>query len=185
MPAQTLFLATDIFGHTPELQALARDIGGRVRILSPYGDERPRFASEVEAYAAFMARTSVENYAEEVAQALANASPALAVGFSVGATALWLALARTGGPGVRSSVLYYGSRIREHQGLRPGGDVRLVFAATEAAFDPAELVAELRAQGLAAETLPGTAHGFMNRLSAGFDACVYDSEIKRLRGLLA
>jgi hypothetical protein len=81
-------------------------------------------------------------------------------------------------------VLYYGSRIREHQGLRPAGDVRLVFAEQEAAFDPAGLVEVLRARGIAAELLPGTAHGFMNRLSQGWDATAYLAEIGRLRGLI-
>ena len=189
MIAQTILLATDIFGHTPEVQSLARDLasnrGGRVRIVSPYGDDRPRFASAVEAYAAFTARTGLEQYAQTLAQELKATSPDLAVGFSVGATALWVALAGLPKPFTGRAVLYYGSRIREHLDLRPAGDVRLVFAEQEASSAPAKLVATLQARGMAAELRHGTAQGFMNQLSQGWDATAYAVEMQRLRGLLA
>ncbi|MDQ7835826.1 MAG: hydrolase [Humidesulfovibrio sp.] len=189
----TILIATDIFGHTPEVQALARDLTNgrdvRARVVSPYGShnggERPRFSSEVEAYAAFSARIGLERYTQMVAEALAEHRPALAVGFSVGATALWVALAAPPKPFTGSAVLYYGSRIRDHLDLRPAGDVRLVFAEQEASFAPAELVATLQARGMAAELRQGKAHGFMNRLSQGWDATAYAAELERLRGLLA
>lgn len=186
-----ILLATDIFGHTPEMQDLARRIGGAVRVVSPYGDERPRFGGEMEAYAAFTARGGVEKYAGELAGHLANPGALgpwdLAVGMSAGASALWIALAEQknlGEPAPRRSVLYYGSRIREHRHLRPTGDIRLVFAQREASFDPAPLAAELAAAGYDARVIPGTAHGFLNPLSPGYDEVVCAAEIVRLRGLL-
>ncbi|MBU1230217.1 MAG: hydrolase [Proteobacteria bacterium] len=189
MPARTLLIISDIFGHTPEVQSLAgqltHGLDARVRILSPYAGERPRFPSEVEAHAAFIARTGLDWYAKVVGETLAEYRPALAVGFSVGATALWIALAGLVSAPPAHSVLYYGSRIREHAHLRPAGDLQLVFAEAEASFDPAELVTALRGQGVAAELLPGTAHGFLNRLSPRFDAQAYAAEMARLRGLLA
>jgi dienelactone hydrolase len=181
-----LLLAADIFGHTPELQALARSLAGagrRARIVSPYGDARPRFASEMEAYAAFCASTTPERYAEAVARELAQGY-GLAVGFSAGATALWVALATPGITAPGRSVLYYGSRIRDHAHLRPAGNPLLLFAQREASFDSAELAAQLRGAGVDAGILPGTAHGFMNRLSTGFDGEVYETEMTRLRELL-
>lgn len=182
-----ILLATDIFGHTPEMRSFATQIGGAARVVSPYGDERPRFSGEMEAYAAFTARTSVGKYAGELAAHLANPGPRgpwdLAVGLSVGASALWLAL--TGlKTAPRRSVLYYGSRIREHRHLRPAGDIRLVFAEREASFDPASLAAELAAAGYPAMILPGTAHGFLNPLSPGFQAAACAAEVLRMRGLL-
>lgn len=53
-------LATDIYGHTPEMQSLARMIGGRGRVVSPYGHERPRFSGEIEAYGASQAAAGAE-----------------------------------------------------------------------------------------------------------------------------
>lgn len=193
--AKLVLFVTDIFGHTPEAQALARQLGGSVRIVSPYGGDRPRFASEMEAYAAFSAASNVEHYAKAVAGELARARYDLAVGFSAGAAALWLALGMTMWTATGTAtdkapappthaVLYYGSRIRQHAELRPAGNTRLIFAEREASFNPAELVASLRAGGINAVVLPGTAHGFMNRLSTGWDEAACAAEITRLRGLL-
>lgn len=184
----TLLLATDIFGHTPEMQAFSRQIGGQIggqaRVVSPYGHERPRFSGEMEAYGAFQAAGGVEAYARTLASLLADRAWDLAVGLSAGASALWIALAQASTL-PRRSVLYYGSRIREHAHLRPAGDVRLIFAEREASFAPAPLACELARAGYDASVLPGTSHGFLNPLSPGFDAGVRDAEIVRLRGLLA
>ena len=182
--AKLVLFVTDIFGHTPEAQALARQLGGSVRIVSPFGSDRPRFASEMEAYAAFSAASSVEVFATVVAGELARVRYDLAVGFSAGAAALWLALAQATAPPAQA-VLYYGSRIRQHAELRPAGNAHLIFAECEASFNPAELVATLRAGGINAEVLPGTAHGFMNRLSPGWDEAACAAEVARLRGLLS
>ena len=180
----TLLLATDIFGHTPEMQAFARQIRGAARVVSPYGPERPRFSGEMEAYGAFQAAGGVEAYARALAPLLAEKAWDLAVGLSAGASALWVALAQSEIL-PRRSALYYGSRIRDYRHLRPAGDVRLIFAEREASFDPAPLAGELLAAGYDASVLPGTAHGFLNPLSPGFDEAVRDAEIMRLRGLLA
>lgn len=182
----TLLIATDIFGHTPEAQALARQLGAAVRVVSPYGDERPRFGSEMEAYAAFSARTSIGKYAEELAAQLRARPVELALGFSVGASALWLCLAEAGLASClpRRAILYYGSRIRQHAQLTPACPTRLVFAEREAAFDPAELAARLRTQGHDATVIPGSAHGFMNPLSPGYDARLAETETASLKVLL-
>lgn len=179
-----LLIATDIFGHTPEVQALARQLGGTARIVSPYGDERPHFASEMEAYAAFTARTSIARYAEHLSARLRERPLDLAVGFSVGASALWLCLAGATSRLPRRAELYYGSRIREHALLRPCCPTRLIFAAQEASFDPVELARQLSASGHNAEVVPGSAHGFMNPLSTGYDEALAARETQRLMELL-
>lgn len=179
-----LLLATDIFGHTPEVQALARQLGGTARIVSPYGHERPRFASEMEAYAGFTSRTSIAGYAEQLRETLRERRVDLAVGFSVGASALWLCLAESGPWLPGRAELYYGSRIREHALLRPCCPTRVIFAAQEASFDPLELTQRLHACGVEALVIPGSAHGFMNPLSAGYDEALATQEALRLQELL-
>lgn len=184
LPMPTLLIATDIFGHTPEVQALARQLGGTARIVSPYGHERPRFASEMEAYAAFSSRTSITKYAEHVSARLREQAWDLALGFSAGATALWLCLADDLPWQPKRAELYYGSRIREHALLRPCCPTRLIFAAQEASFDPEDLALRLCALGHDATVVPGSAHGFMNPLSSGYDEALAAKETQRLKELL-
>jgi dienelactone hydrolase len=180
----TLLLATDIFGHTPEVQTLARQLGGTARIVSPYGDDRPRFASEIEAYAAFTMRTSIAKYAALLCAKLRERPVDLAVGFSAGASALWLCLAEAPSRLPRRAELYYGSRIRDHVLLRPCCPTRLTFAAREASFDPLELARRLCALGHNAEVVPGSSHGFMNPLSTGYYEVLATKETQRLKELL-
>lgn len=187
----TVFLATDVFGVTDEVRTLERQFPARVVTLSPYPDA-VAFADEQEGYAAFMEAGGVTAYARRVAEGLRSGVPSqskacdLAIGFSAGATALWLCLAESGLDAhlPRRTELYYGSRIRDHASLRPRRPVRLIFAEREASFDPVVLAAQLRGQGVEAAVLPGTAHGFMNPLSPGFDPHVMASEVHRLRALL-
>jgi len=184
-----LLLATDIFGHTPQVQAFARQLGGTARIVSPYGDERPHFASEMEGYAAFTARGGVAAYAKHIGTTLAARQTVfgLALGFSAGASALWLCLADAGlEPWLPTQTeLYYGSRIRDHAHLEPRRQVRLIFAEQEVSFDPSALARLLCARGLNAEVLPGSAHGFMNPLSLGYDHSLAGREAQRIKALLA
>ncbi|MDR3641560.1 MAG: hydrolase [Humidesulfovibrio sp.] len=181
----TLLIATDIFGATPEILALAKTLGAETLIVSPYGLEHMEFSDQHEAYAAFTARTSFPAYAEALRSALAaSARPVdLALGFSVGATALWLCLAEEAPWLPRCAALYYGSRIRDHAELSPRRPTRLIFAEQEPGFSPEDLAARLRARGLDARLRPGSAHGFMNPRSPGFDATLYASELAELRPL--
>lgn len=184
-PLLRVLIATDIFGHTPEVQDLARRLGAATRIVSPYGGERPRFGSEMEAYAAFSARTSVEKFAGELATRLSEVPFDLALGFSAGASALWLCLAQAAPWLPGQALLYYGSRIRDAAALTPACPTRLVFAEREASFDPAGLVHQLKERGLDARLVAGSAHGFMNPLSPGHDPALAAQELARIRTLLA
>jgi len=180
----TLLIATDIFGHTPDVQAFARQLGGTARIVSPYGTERPRFASEMEAYAAFSSRTSITKYSEDVSARLRGQAFDLALGFSAGASALWICLGHVAPWLPKRAELYYGSRIRDHMNLRPCCPTRLIFAAQEASFDPEDLALRLCALGHDAKVILGSAHGFMNPLSTGYDEALAAKETQRLKELL-
>lgn len=185
----TLLLAADVFGATDDLRRFAAALAADAMVISPHADGRV-FADEAQGYAAFIQGGGVAAYAERLAQNLAT-RPAfdLAVGFSAGASALWLCLgdpdrrARFAEP--RRATLYYGSRIRDAAHLRPRAAARLVFAEREASFDPKPLAATLRAAGLDATVIDGSAHGFMNPLSPGYDARLCARETARLAALLA
>lgn len=171
MPVARTLVATDIFGITPEVLRLARRLCPDPLMISAHADSELSFASEALAYERFLAGGGVEAYARRLRQRL-EADPLIAnlVGFSAGASAGWIAAAAPAARGLHCAVLFYGSRIREHVALRPLCPVRLVFAEHEASFSPAWLVYELVASGVRAELVPGSRHGFMNELSAGFSA---------------
>ena len=178
-------IAADVFGVTPELGQLVQALGiPEATLISPHPFTRA-FRSEAEGYASFMAAGGVEAYAKHLGSVFAARDYTFdfALGFSAGASALWLCLADAAlEPRLpRRAVLYYGSRIREHAHLRPRRPARLVFAEHEASFDPAPLVLKLRAAGNDAALIPGSAHGFMNPLSQGYDGALYNSELAALR----
>ncbi len=185
----TLLVAADVFGATDDMRRFTASLTADAMVVSPHAAGRV-FDDETQGYAAFIGSGGVAAYAERLARTLA-ARPAfdLAVGFSAGASALWLCL---GDPDLRPRIatpkraaLYYGSRIRDAAHLRPCVATRLVFAEREASFDPVPLAATLRAAGLDATVIDGSAHGFMNPLSPGYDARLCARETARLAALLA
>lgn len=183
----TLLIATDVFGATPEIGQFARAISPNATLVSPT-PFTSTFRVEAEAYASFTSHGGVADYAKHLGKVLSAREYCfdLAIGFSAGASALWLCLANAElEPRLpKRAVLYYGSRIREHAHLEPRRHVRLVFAEREPSFDPAELAARLRAQGNDASVIPGSAHGFMNPRSSGYDARLAATETAALKALL-
>ena len=185
-PAKVL-IAADIFGVTPELGQLARALGSSATLVSPHPFTRT-FRCEAEGYASFMEHGGVAAYAKHLGEVMAvrQCCFELALGFSAGASALWLCLADAAlEPWLPSRAeLYYGSRIRESAHMQPRRRALLTFAEKEASFDAVELAGRLRQAGHAARMLPGSAHGFMNPLSAGYDERLAAQEILRLQALL-
>lgn len=167
----TILLATDVFGATPAVASMVRALGQPCLVVSPFNDPDLYFQSEQTAYYAFLAQGGVAHYADKLRQTLCEhrASLKMAIGFSAGASALWIASADEAALQLQAAVLFYGSRIRDHKELQPCCPVRLIFAEEEAAFDAAQLTAELQQLGHQAELVRGTSHGFMNPYSRGFD----------------
>ena len=166
-----VILASDIYGVTPAVQSLADNLDRQAVVLSPWDGVGCPFATEQEAYAAFMAGEGIAGYAARIAAA-AGQAPAFLVGFSVGATAIWLHTAGAGCHPASRAVLFYGSRIRNHLDVRPRCRVRAIFAAQEAAFDPQDIAAQLVSDTVAVHIEPESTHGFMNPDSPGYDAAL-------------
>ncbi|MBC3869800.1 dienelactone hydrolase family protein [Undibacterium oligocarboniphilum] len=189
----TALIATDVFGHTPAIDSLARQLAVDATIISPFADPARPFRSEQEAYEAFIAGGGIARYTEKIAHVLEQAAIPfqLALGFSAGASALWLSVAESPENNVnpnisciRNAVLFYGSRIREYRMLRPTCPVRLIFAEQEAAFEPAGLVQDLRQRGHAAEIHSDSKHGFMNAYSRGYCVQSYTRYLGELSAML-
>ncbi|MBC3860991.1 hypothetical protein H8K32_02675 [Undibacterium jejuense] len=181
-PSQaTVLIATDVFGHTPAVSGLVRQLSVNAIVVTPWDDPENHFYSEQDAYQAFIVEGGVSRYAEKLKSILQEqTSLKFAIGFSAGASALWINSEHRCMQQLQNTVLFYGSRIREYRNIQPICPVRLIFAEHEAAFTPRELVSDLQQRGHQAEIAKATKHGFMNSYSRG--CCVksqtrYTSEL--------
>ena len=168
--APELLIVTDVFGNTPAVANFARQFSLPCLIAWPFSDAPTQFTTEKLAYHAFIARGGIASYSKQLASLLEShqASLRYAIGFSAGASALWINSATPAMASLQASILFYGSRIREHRDIQPQSPVRLIFSEQEAAFEPTELVSDLRQRGHAAEIVKNTRHGFMNPYSNGY-----------------
>jgi dienelactone hydrolase len=180
-----LLIVTDVFGNTPAVASFARQFPLPCLTVSPFSGEKTQYPAETLAYHAFIAEGGVAAYAENLARIIEEHQSSLryAIGFSAGASALWLNSAMPAMAGLQQAVLFYGSRIRDHREVKPVCPMRLIFAEQEAAFEPAELVADLRRRNQDAELVKGSKHGFMNPYSAGFCLKTQERFMKELLDL--
>lgn len=179
-----ILLAADIYGVTPALMALSRELPEPVRILSPWDGGACPFASESEAHATFVAGDRMPAYARSIERA-ADGVPVFLVGFSVGATAAWLYASGEAVHPKSRAWLFYGSRIRNHLDSIPGISLKAIFAEEEAAFSPASIASRLVAPTVDVQIVPRSRHGFMNRQSPGFSAALYECYVAAIAAEVA
>jgi dienelactone hydrolase len=136
-PAATILIATDVFGITPAVQSLVRQLSVNALIVSPFQDTERQFRSEQDAYQAFIAEGGVARYTEKLDTILQQQTGLThAIGFSAGASALWISSQHEFVRSLQNMVLFYGSRIRDYREVLPVCPVRLIFAEQEAALIP-------------------------------------------------
>lgn len=183
-----LILVSDIFGRTPEFEALAEEVAplaNRIALVDPYGDGTV-FESEPDAYAWFQAHVGLDRYLDRVAEAAARTGPGTAViGFSVGASAVWR-FSGTGDAAAAASraICFYGSQIRHYLYVTPVIPVWVVAACHEPGGDIRKVLAAVSAKpGVVCRRTP-YGHGFMNRRSDHFDENGYRECLVRLSELL-
>ncbi len=179
-----IIIATDIHGTSDAIRTQWRSLGDALTLVSPWDIDGCPHPSEAAAVQAFHAQNGLQAYADKIAQA-ADQRPALLIGFSVGATSMWL---HAGSPRCHPQSrarLYYGSRIRDHLAVKPRCAVSLVFAEHEPSFEPARLVAQLREAGVDASMVANTSHGFMNPHAQHSHADVAQVQIEQLERWIA
>lgn len=171
----SVLIITDVYGDTPAIASLARQLPVPSQIITPEIGDAP-FTRGRLAYQGFLAAGGVAAYADKIAQFLHNLAQQAApthhpiqhvIAFSAGASAWWLQSAQLPIP-IHSATLFYASRVRDHTELPSACPTHFIFAEHEEAFHPTPLVQQLRQQGHQAEIAPATQHGFMNPYAAGF-----------------
>lgn len=179
----SIIIATDIHGITAPLRELFSHVDDEISFLSPWETEESPYTNEQEAVAAFQAQHGLQRYQEKIADAAANA-PALLIGFSVGATAMWLHIASEHCHPASRACLYYGSRIRDHQHCVPRCPSTVIFAEHEFSFQPQSIIANISHPHVQCSIIPATRHGFMNPCSASFDQDITQQQLQYLNSLL-
>ena len=171
-----ILIASDIFGHTPDLDRLAARLGAdHTHILAPHDRA---FTDEAQAYEFFTRSTNIPAYAEKISDTLASLKfknqPLVLVGFSIGAAAIWLVSANQEFSWIQRAFCFYGSRIRDHRDICPAFPVDLIFPKKELHFDVLELTRELAGiPKVSCFREESGLHGFMNPRSANFSRTLY------------
>jgi dienelactone hydrolase len=179
-----IIIATDIHGTSDAIRMQWRSLGDDLTWVSPWDMDGCPHPSEAAAVQAFHAQNGLQAYADKIAQA-ADQRPALLIGFSVGATSMWLHAGSPRCDPQSRARLYYGSRIRDHLAVTPRCAVSLVFAEHEPSFEPAGLVAQLHQAGAQASIIPNTSHGFMNPHAQHHQADLVQAQIEQLKRWVA
>lgn len=163
----TVLIATDVFGNTPAIASLSRQLRASCLIVSPFEADF-QVQTEQQAYQAFLASGGVAAYARKI-RALIEQQSQLKhfIGFSIGASAWWMDNADCAAQ-LTTATLFYGSRIRNYLDLPSHCPTHFVFAEHEAAFQVSQVVKSLQQRGHQAEIALGCRHGFMNPYSSGF-----------------
>jgi dienelactone hydrolase len=163
-----IIVASDIHGINDDLKALFHDFGNEIKFLSPWDKDACPYDTEQEAVSAFHTKNGLVTYQQKIAEAVGQ-SPALLIGFSVGASSLWLHIASQHCHPTSYAQLFYGSRIRDHVSLVPSCKTSLVFAEHESSFEPKKLATELVSSQVDCSIIQETHHGFMNPRSPHFN----------------
>lgn len=189
--AQTrIMLFSDIFGISDAFVELAGHLAedqSLVKLVGPYDDPTLSFYGEDVAYKAFVRAGGVESYIERVELALNGIdSPTLLIGFSAGAAAIWNAVSDISKLKVCDNhflgfIGFYPGQIRHYLSFTPEVETRLYFPADEPHFDLEEVIKQLTGKKRLKIDKTPYAHGFMNKLSNGYDNQAYQVFLQKLR----
>lgn len=180
-----ILIASDIFGKTPALEELAGQLGlssGIPLIVDPYGGVDQDFNTESDAYTAFRRTIGLEAYIQVVQAAIQRTThPMLLIGFSVGASAIWVLSGKDFFPAGAQAVCFYGSQIRHLTAVVPRLAIELIFPRFEPHFDVTRLMEKLSTKALVNCHKAPYLHGFMNHLSDNFSQAGYDHYLGLVR----
>ncbi|WP_024954538.1 dienelactone hydrolase family protein [Sulfurospirillum arcachonense] len=174
-------VVSDIFGKTPALVQLAKEINAK-KIIDPYDGKNMSFTDENEAYSYFVNNVGIDTYLEKLQKALQleNSTNSL-VGFSIGASIIWRLSETSSSQYVKNAVCFYGSQIRNFTNINPNFDTKLIFPKYEKHFDVEKLQNELVQKKNVEITTVNHFHGFMNYYSTNYNEKEYIKQIDLLR----
>ncbi|MFD2176194.1 dienelactone hydrolase family protein [Veronia pacifica] len=167
-----ILLITDIFGvceSTDNIYRFLNNDGHHTHIVDPYQAVRHAFASEDDAYRAFISQCGHDTYFSLSAEAVSQTQPHMVIGFSAGANVAWR-LSGNIKNNERHFVCFYPSRIYKYlqQDLMTVTDLVLPFY--EPSFDVVEIANVLKNKDQVRQHITPFSHGFMNQRSVAYDS---------------
>lgn len=172
-------VVTDIYGKTPALEELCSKLEGQVQIIDPYNGVFFKFFDEVEAYNYFMDVIGMNSYGILLKKAMLNQDkPFKMLGFSIGASAIWMNSQNKNLKYILSAECFYGSQIRNMTNINPTFPIAIVLPSKEEYFSIDELSEKLKEKSHVKIEKTIYLHGFMNRLSKNFNEYAYKIFLK-------
>ena len=163
-------IVSNIFGKTPALENLCQELTGTSLIVDPYQGRFMDFSSEAGAYACFTSTVRLNHYAEALQKKVSKQQGSVELlGFSVGASAIWLLSEILNADRVTRATCFYGSQIRHSCHLSPRFPIHLILPSLEVHFSVQELAGSLAQKKHVEIHHSRFLHGFMNRQSTNFN----------------
>lgn len=174
-------IITDIFGKTKEVEKITGLISGDVTILDPYEGKYMAFSNEDEAYQYFSSQVGLEQYALMLFEKITSEKTQLElIGFSVGASAIWMVSEHKELNNVSNAVCFYGSQIRHYTALIPTFPTQLIFPIAEKHFDVSKLAETIKEKKNVSVLMADYYHGFMNPYSQHYNHEGFKNYIEHL-----
>lgn len=186
-----VIFVSDIYGVTPWLLTLVSELGLESRqfvIADPYLGQSRSFINEQQAYQAFHSVGGIEQYIarlETIFNKLVKSHKnLLIIGFSAGAAASYKAANCLSIDTKVSCVLFYPGQIRHYLEDKCLHPTTVVFPQSEPHFELTPVADSLAQQSQVNVIKTPFQHGFMNRLSLGYDAKGYRQYTAYLANIL-
>lgn len=182
-----LIAVTDIFGKTQCFEELLNDISpnySSIEVVDPYNGERIDFRDEDEAYKHFLKVMGVEQYSKHLNQKLIGKENVeqLLLGFSVGASAVWLISETLKLHKKTKGVCFYSSQVRKYLHMEPKIGIDFFFSKSEPTYDINAVASRLSCKENVNCYETDYFHGFMNKKSPNFNQVGYEKYLERLNG---
>lgn len=180
-----LIAVTDIFGRTRYFEELLKHISSKyssIQVVDPYNGQEIDFKNETAAYNHFQETMGLGNYSEYLYQQLNNNEDVeqVLLGFSVGASALWV-ISDTLKPYKKTkAICFYSSQVRNYLHVEPKIVVDFFFSKSEPGYDVNEVVHRLSNKANVSCYKTEYSHGFMNRKSGNYNELGYRKHLEIL-----